>query len=234
MMFPSNRFRDSRLLILYFLISFAFAAADDAARDSTSSPKTPSCNNKLHLVKVKNWVDGVEGESFSGLTARFGASLPTRAEQGVRLPAVFTNPLNCCSTSSIKISGSIALTERGDCDFTTKAKIAQSGGAAALVVINDKEELYEMMCPGNDTSLDISIPVVMIPKSGGDALNKSMAGQKKVELLLYAPNRPIVDFSVVFLWTMAVGTVVAASLWSLLTDPEQTDERYNELSPKVY
>jgi len=28
---------------------------------------------------------------------------------------------------------------RGDCDFTTKAKVAQSGGAAALLVINDTE-----------------------------------------------------------------------------------------------
>jgi hypothetical protein len=31
------------------------------------------------------------------------------------------------------------LSLRGDCDFTTKAEVAQSGGAAALVVINDKE-----------------------------------------------------------------------------------------------
>lgn len=45
----------------------------------------------------------------------------------------------CCMFAVFQISGSIALTERGDCDFTTKAKIAQSGGAAALVVINDKE-----------------------------------------------------------------------------------------------
>ena len=30
-------------------------------------------------VKVKNWVDGKEHESLVGLTARFGASLPTEA-----------------------------------------------------------------------------------------------------------------------------------------------------------
>lgn len=28
---------------------------------------------------------------------------------------------------------------RGGCDFTKKAEVAQSGGAAALVVINDQE-----------------------------------------------------------------------------------------------
>ena len=32
-----------------------------------------------------------------------------------------------------------------------------------------------MVCSENDTSLNISIPVVMIPKSEGDAVNKSMA-----------------------------------------------------------
>lgn len=53
-----------------------------------------------------------------------------------------------------------------------------------------------------------------------------------VKLLLYAPKRPVVDFSVVFLWMMAVGTVACATLWSEIT-AVQTEERYNELSPKV-
>lgn len=53
-----------------------------------------------------------------------------------------------------------------------------------------------------------------------------------VELLLYAPKRPIVDFSVVFLWMMAVGTVACAALWPEIT-AERTEERYNELSAKV-
>ncbi|CAK9167728.1 unnamed protein product [Ilex paraguariensis] len=32
---------------------------------------------------------------------------------------------------------------------------------------------------------------------------------------------------------MAVGTIVCASLWSEFTAYEQSDERYNELSPKM-
>jgi signal peptide peptidase-like protein 2B len=54
-----------------------------------------------------------------------------------------------------------------------------------------------------------------------------------VELLLYAPERPVVDFSVAFLWIMALGTILCASFWSEFTSSEQTDERYDELSPKV-
>jgi hypothetical protein len=54
-----------------------------------------------------------------------------------------------------------------------------------------------------------------------------------VELLFYAPVRPPMDLSVIFLWMMAVGTVVCASLWSEIAASEEAEERYNELSPKV-
>ncbi|KAK2973813.1 hypothetical protein RJ640_012283, partial [Escallonia rubra] len=54
-----------------------------------------------------------------------------------------------------------------------------------------------------------------------------------LELLLYSPIRPIVDYAVLLLWLMAVGTIVCASVWSASTASEQSDERYNELSPKV-
>lgn len=55
-----------------------------------------------------------------------------------------------------------------------------------------------------------------------------------VEVLLYAPTRPIIDFSVGFLWLMSVGTVICASLWSDITARDKFDERYNDLSPKVF
>ncbi|KAK8488316.1 hypothetical protein V6N11_068443 [Hibiscus sabdariffa] len=214
-------------LVLLVTLSFTvFATADGASQDD--GPELPDCNNPFKLVKVKIWIDGVEGNDLSGLTASFGASLPEEANKSSKLPAVFSNPLNGCSSSSSKISGSVALSIRGDCDFVTKAKVAESGGAAALLVINDNEELYKMVCSENDTSLNISIPVVMIPKSAGDAINKSME-EKRVEFLLYAPTRPIVDLSVIFLWAMAVGTIVIASFWQEFGTSENPDEHYNEL-----
>lgn len=36
------------------------------------------------------------------------------------------------------------------------------------------------------------------------------------------------------LWLMAVGTLTCASLWADFTSTEETDERYNELTPKVF
>ena len=54
-------------------------------------------------VKVKMWADGAEGDELGGLTAKFGGNLPTAAKNSQKLPAVFANPLNCCSSSSSKV-----------------------------------------------------------------------------------------------------------------------------------
>ncbi|THG02731.1 hypothetical protein TEA_005422 [Camellia sinensis var. sinensis] len=173
-------------------------------------------------VKIKMWVNGAEGEELGGSTAKFGADLPTDAKDGLRnqngackalrsmvilyLPSL----VQIVSVIVLQLSGSIALSPRGDCDFMTKAEVAQSGGAAELLVIHDKEDLLEMSCREKNI-VNIKIPVVMIAKSGGEAINKSMTGGRKVEIMLYSPNRPIVDFSVVFLWLMAVGTESASA-----------------------
>ncbi|XP_020219950.1 signal peptide peptidase-like 3 [Cajanus cajan] len=217
--------------VLLFVLFVIAASADDAKRDDDRAPKSESCNNPFQLVKVKNWVDGEEADVYNGVTARFGSLLPEKPENSVRTPAIFSNPVDCCSTSTSKLSGSVALCVRGGCDFTTKAAFVQSRGATGMLVINDAEDLFEMVC-SNSSETNISIPVVMITKSAGEGLNNSLTSGRKVEILLYAPPRPLVDLSVAFLWLMSVGTIVCASLWSDLTTPEKSDERYNELCPK--
>ncbi|TKY50537.1 Signal peptide peptidase 5 [Spatholobus suberectus] len=212
----------SPLAVAVVLLFFAFAAA--AADDG-------HCKHDFQLVKIKSWVDGKNDKVYNGMTAKFGSYLPQNADQTVKAPALFSDPIDCCSSSTAKLSGSVALCVRGTCDFTTKAAFAQSGGATATLMINDADDLFEMDC-SNDTRVNISIPVVEITKSTGEALKKFLTSKGKVEVLLYAPTRPVVDYSVAFLWLMAVGTVICASLWSDITAPDQNDERYNELSPK--
>ncbi|RWR87172.1 PA domain-containing protein/Peptidase_A22B domain-containing protein [Cinnamomum micranthum f. kanehirae] len=216
-----------------FLLLLHFSFADDATRnDASVTPKSPSCSMEFVSVKVKNWVNGVEGETVVGLTASFGTPVPSQETEALRLPAVMADPFSCCSKSSSKLSNSIALSMRGDCDFTVKAQVAQSGGAAGLLVINNEADIFRMECSANDTSLEIKIPVVAIPKSEGDIMQKSIGSGRKVELLLYSPKRPVVDFAVVFLWLMAVGTLICACLWADFVACKQTDN-YNQLEPPI-
>ncbi|RLM57923.1 hypothetical protein C2845_PM18G06110 [Panicum miliaceum] len=230
-------------LLLVLLLAGGGAADDASSDDDAGAPRTPGCSNKFQLVKVKNWVNGTEGATVVGLSARFGAPLPRDMHEAQKSFAILANPFDCCSNLTSKLTNSVALATRGECAFTAKAKTAQAGGAVGLLVINDDEELYKMVCSENDTSINVTIPVVMIPQSAGKKLkdfldhgasDESQAAKEAgtVEVQLYSPNRPVVDLSACFLWIMAVGTIVCASLWSELVAWEQVDERYNQLTRK--
>ncbi|KAK8959887.1 Signal peptide peptidase-like 2 [Platanthera guangdongensis] len=137
-------------------------------------------SEKLTEVKVKNWFNGVESPEIVGISAKFGATLPRHLSEAVKGPAVLTSPVTSCGKLSRKLSNSIALAIRGDCDFTDKAKVAESAGAAGLMVINDDEELSEMACTGNESAISITIPVIMIPKSAGDNIRKSLTNDGRM------------------------------------------------------
>ncbi|KAI3841505.1 hypothetical protein MKX03_031118, partial [Papaver bracteatum] len=184
-------------------------------------------------VKLMMWVNSTEVESVVGLSAAFGVPLPRHAENALRYPAAFANPSNCCSSLTSNLSNSFALSTSGDCVFKKKAEAAESGGASGLLVINSNEELFKMVCDENDTSINITIPVVMITKSTGETIKKLMLAGGQVELLLYSPNLPLVNVSDIFLWLMAVGTIVCASLWSEFIASKQGHESNDQLTPKV-
>ncbi|XP_020104048.1 signal peptide peptidase-like 2 [Ananas comosus] len=204
-------------LVLFSAPDLGFVAADDTSLDDDSSPKFPGCSNKFQKVKIRNWVNGVEGESLVGISARFGVPLPSHDSEVLKKKAVLANPLNSCTKSSTELSNSIVMAKRGDCTFVDKAKIAQLGSAAGLLLINDNDDLSKMVCTESDIPVNISISVVMMPKSDGEDIQKSLESGEKVDILLYSPTRPVIDFSIIFLWSMAVGTVICASLWEEFT-----------------
>ncbi|KAL8149082.1 hypothetical protein AgCh_006185 [Apium graveolens] len=211
--------------ILFFFSSLSLAASN------ISSPFI--CRTTPQQVIIKIWVNGIEGKNIEGLGALFGGILPIHEKEGIRLPAVIPQPVECCSNLSSKLSGSIAICQRGDCDFSTKAEVAQSGGASGMLVIdNEGDGLPVMDCPHTET-LNISIPSVVVTKSDGEVLSKALACERSgVELLLYAPLRPVLDMSVLFLWFMAVGTVTCASVWKGLIVCDKSEGSYSQLLRK--
>jgi hypothetical protein len=82
-----------------------------------------------------------------------------------------------------------------------------------------------MVCEPDETDLDIKIPAVMIPQDAGSSLEKMLLmNNSNVSVQLYSPRRPLVDVAEVFLWLMAVGTILCASYWSAWSAREATIE----------
>ncbi|KAF8779498.1 hypothetical protein HU200_002545 [Digitaria exilis] len=206
--------RRSPAAVLLVLAALAgVAAAGDIVHQDDEAPKIPGCSNDFVLVKVQTWVDKRERDEFVGVGARFGPKIESKEKHANRTRLLLANPFDCCTTLTQKFAGDILLVERGNCKFTKKAKVAESAGASAIIIINDKHELYKMVCDRNETDLDIGIPAVLLPKDAGSSL-QSLLSSGEVLVQLYSPDRPLVDTAEVFLWLMAVGTILCASYWS--------------------
>lgn len=192
------------------------AFCGDIVHDDNEAPKRPGCENKFVLVKVRNWIDGIEEGELVGVSARFGKAMESHARDAPMFNLAAATPATSCNLSSNQLKGHAVLSQRGDCTFTQKARVAQAAGATALLVVNTKEELYKMVCDANESGnfLDINIPAVLLPQSAGGHLEHALNSSRNVQVQLYSPDRPAVDAAEVVLWIMAVGTITCASIWS--------------------
>ncbi|KAK1260471.1 Signal peptide peptidase-like 4 [Acorus gramineus] len=102
--------------------------------------------------------------------------------------------------------------------------VAESVGASVILIINNRKELYKMVCDSNETNLHINIPAVMLPRDVGERLETYLKRGTPVAVQLYSPDRPLVDTAEVFLWLMAVGTILCASYWSAWSAREESLE----------
>ncbi|KAL3715294.1 hypothetical protein ACJRO7_007083 [Eucalyptus globulus] len=107
-------------------------------------------------------------------------------------------------------SPTILLADRGGCFFTTKAWNAQNGGAAAILVADDKkdEDLITMDAPGenhgdSDYLQNITIPAAFITESLGDNIKKALsAGEMVIVTLDWTEALPYPDERVEYeFWT---------------------------------
>ncbi|KAG6781080.1 hypothetical protein POTOM_013963 [Populus tomentosa] len=207
--------------------------AGDIVHDDNLAPKKPGCENDFVLVKVQTWVDGVEDAEFVGVGARFGTTIVSKEKNANQIRLTLSDPLDCCSAPKHKLDGDVIMVHRGHCKFTTKANNAEAAGASALLIINNQKELYKMVCEPDETDLDIHIPAVMLPQDAGSSLEKMLLTNSSVSVQLYSPRRPLVDIAEVFLWLMAVGTILCASYWSAWSAREAAIEQDKLLKDAV-
>ncbi|KAJ6320343.1 hypothetical protein OIU78_015686 [Salix suchowensis] len=205
--------------------SFCFGSAGDIVHQDDVAPKRPGCENNFVLVKVPTYINGVEDIEYVGVGARFGLTLESKEKHANLSTLVLADPPDCCSKPRNKLSREVILAHRGNCSFTTKANIAEDAGASAILIINNRTELFKMVCEANETDVKIGIATVMLPQDAGASLEKYLASSSTVKVQLYSPRRPVVDVAEVFLWLMAVGTILCASYWSAWSAREAAIEQ---------
>ncbi|KAJ9147943.1 hypothetical protein P3X46_030055 [Hevea brasiliensis] len=207
--------------------------AGDIVHDDDSAPKKPGCENNFVLVKVQTWVNGIEDAEFVGVGARFGTTIVSKEKNANQTLLTLSDPRDCCTPPKKKLDRDIIMVNRGKCKFTTKANNAEAAGASAVLIINNQKELYKMVCEPNETDLDIKIPAVMLPQDAGASLEKMLLNRSSVSVQLYSPKRPLVDIAEVFLWLMAVVTILCGSYWSAWSAREAAIEHDKLLKDAV-
>ncbi|KNA24407.1 hypothetical protein SOVF_015570 [Spinacia oleracea] len=196
----------------------------DIVHHDDEAPQKPGCENDFILVKVHTKIGDREADEFVGVGARFGARIVSKEKKAHHSKLTLSEPRDCCSQPTNKLAGDVIMVHRGHCRFTTKANIAEAAGASAVLIINDANELYKMVCEPDETDLDIHIPTIMLPQEAGRKLEKMLSNSSSVSVQLYSPTRPVVDGAEVVLWLMAVGTVLCASYWSAWSAREAAAE----------
>ncbi|XP_048197907.1 signal peptide peptidase-like 2B isoform X2 [Perognathus longimembris pacificus] len=118
-----------------------------------------------------------------------------------------------CSPGDLPASGfsnQIPLVTRGNCTFYEKVRLAQGSGARGLLVVS-KEKLVPP--GGNKTQYEeIGIPVGLL--SYKDMLAIFRRFGHAVRVALYAPSEPVLDYNMVIIFIMAVGTVAVGGYWA--------------------
>ncbi|KAI3796555.1 hypothetical protein L1987_39230 [Smallanthus sonchifolius] len=211
--------------VFYLIFSVSLVFAGDIVHQDDVAPKRPGCDNNFVLVKVPTWIGDNEEEEFVGVGARFGPTLESKEKDANKSRVALADPPDCCSTPKNKLTGEVILVHRGNCSFTAKANVAEAAGASAILIVNNQTELFKMVCEADEADVQIRIPAVMLPQDAGASLEESIQNKLNVYVQLYSPKRPLVDVAEVFLWLMAVGTILCASYWSAWTAREAAIEQ---------
>ncbi len=94
------------------------------------------------------------------------------------------NPSQGCADLQSFTSGRIALVDRGDCDFSAKVAFAETAGAAAVIVVNDSDDILSM--GSGETRL--GIPAVLVGASNGEAIKAVLGEGVTAKLTGAAPS----------------------------------------------
>ncbi|XP_058019745.1 signal peptide peptidase-like 2B isoform X2 [Ahaetulla prasina] len=118
-----------------------------------------------------------------------------------------------CAASEVPEGGfgnAVPMVMRGNCTFYEKVRLAQVNGARGLLIVS-KERLVPPA--GNRSQYEeIDIPVALL--SYADMLDIGQSFGHSAKVAMYAPGEPVLDYNMVIIFVMAVGTVAVGGYWA--------------------
>jgi PKD repeat protein len=172
---------------------FVVAEGQDGGGTNNANFATPS-DGESGRMQMYMWIAeivssmeilspaSIEG-SYYAVEATFGPGLEIPV-QGNAVLVLDNEDLitNACDSiiNGDDLAGKIAVVDRGDCSFISKANAVEALGAIAIIVVNDTPA-DPIAMGGAGTS---NIPGVMITQADGELLKASLAAGDTVEILL--------------------------------------------------
>lgn len=174
---------------------------------------TPQVVSKCGMVHVVSEQGSPKGKDYCVLYNPQWAHLPQDLAKASLLPLKDWSFSLLCSAADLPSQGfsnQIPLVARGNCTFYEKVRLAQGSGARGLLIVS-KEALVPPA--GNKSQYDeIGIPVALL--SHKDKLDIFKSFGPAVRVALYAPSEPMLDYNMIIIFIMAVGTVALGGYWA--------------------
>ncbi|XP_032451356.1 signal peptide peptidase-like 2B isoform X2 [Lynx canadensis] len=183
------------------------------------------------MVHVVSESGGPRGKDYCILYNPQWAHLPHDLSKASLLQLRDWTASVLCSPPDLPAKGfsnQIPLVARGNCTFYEKVRLAQGGGARGLLIVS-----RETLVPpgGNKTQYEeIGIPVALL--SYKDMLDIFKSFGRSARAALYAPNEPMLDYNMVIIFVMAVGTVALGGYWAGSRDVRKSMKHKRDDGPE--
>ncbi|KAK2103694.1 Signal peptide peptidase-like 2A [Saguinus oedipus] len=149
----------------------------------------------------------------------YWTALPRTLENttSISLMNLTSTPLcNLSDIPSVGIKSKAVVVPWGSCHFLEKARIAQKGGAEAMLVVNNS-----VLFPpsGNRSEFpDVKILIAFISHKDFKDMKQTLGNNVTVKM--YSPSWPNFDYTMVVIFVIAVFTVALGGYWSGLVELE--------------
>ncbi|XP_045743981.1 signal peptide peptidase-like 2C [Mirounga angustirostris] len=134
------------------------------------------------------------------------------------------------SPSQRPLRHTTAMVMRGNCSSYAKGWLAQGQGAHGLLIVSrvSSQQCADTTLASQDPHQPLPgliIPVAVLRHADMLDMLSHTHGSAVVRVALYAPPEPILDYNVVVIFILAVGTVAAGGYWAGLTEADQLQRR---------